>query len=166
MARYFRIKGTDKVVSAGCLKEAIKKLVHPTDFTYRPHWYTRVNRLSWADVQTPNGFKCIVEEVAKGEGFGRDGGEIAWVERFVSAGGRRYYYEVYYAPTGTKRDANECYGRRVHYTEQDTLPNTVVRFLTGDDVRCETTYTNTGKVEVTTKKDASNWLTNLKNQRR
>lgn len=63
MKRY-RIRGTWYTVEATCLKQAIRKLVtKDDDFTYHPHWYTRKNRKSWAEVETDYGYKCIVEEV-------------------------------------------------------------------------------------------------------
>lgn len=154
--RHFRIKGSTYTVSASCLLDAIRKLVCKDEELagYERHWYTRVNRLSWAKVRTTYGYECIVEEVKRDEGYGKEGGTIVEVERFVSAGGRRYHYNVYYATTGTRRDYNEHYGRRVTYNENDNLPTTVVEFLTADDTNCETTYTNTGRFEVYTKKEA------------
>lgn len=61
----FRIKGSTEIVKAQCLKQAILKLVCDTDELkwYRPHWYTRSNRKSWAEVETNYGYHCIVEEV-------------------------------------------------------------------------------------------------------
>ena len=55
------LKGT---VKATCLKQALFKLVDSDgDFTYRPHWYTRSNRKSWAEFETGYGYSGVVEEV-------------------------------------------------------------------------------------------------------
>ncbi len=62
--RRFRIKGNTEIVNAGCLKQAIRKLVaEDGDYVYTPHWYTRSSRKSWAEVRTTWGYECIVEEV-------------------------------------------------------------------------------------------------------
>ena len=60
----FRIRGTWYTVKATCLKQALLKLVDSDgDFTYRPHWYTRSNRKSWAEFETGYGYRGVVEEV-------------------------------------------------------------------------------------------------------
>lgn len=60
----YRIRGTWYTVKASCLKQAITKLVTDDgDFTYKPHWYTRSNRKSWAEFETGYGYKGVVEEV-------------------------------------------------------------------------------------------------------
>ena len=52
------------MVKATCLKQALLKLVDSDgDFTYRPHWYTRSNRKSWAEFETGYGYRGVVEEV-------------------------------------------------------------------------------------------------------
>lgn len=62
--RKFRIRGTWYTVNASCLKQALLKLVDEDgDFTYRPHWYTRSTRKSWAEFQTSYGYSGIIEEV-------------------------------------------------------------------------------------------------------
>lgn len=142
--RHWRIKGSTYTVGAPCVREAIRKLVCDDDELagYTRHWYTRTNRLSWAEVRTTYGYNCIIEEVQKDDGWGKEGGTIKCVEKFVSAGGRRCRYTVYYA--------NAKGTGFVRYDQNDNLPITVTEFLTSDKVRCETTYTNTGRVEVTT----------------
>ena len=60
----FRIRGTWYTVKATCLKQTLLKLVDSDgDFTYRPHWYTRSNRKSWAEFETGYGYRGVVEEV-------------------------------------------------------------------------------------------------------
>ena len=60
----FRIRGTWYTVKATCIKQALLKLVDSDgDFTYRPHWYTRSNRKSWAEFETGYGYRGVVEEV-------------------------------------------------------------------------------------------------------
>ena len=60
----YRIIGSTEIIKASCLKQAIRILVTPdSDFQYTPHWYTKSNRLSWAEVSTDYGYDCIVEEV-------------------------------------------------------------------------------------------------------
>lgn len=60
----FRIRGTWYTVKATCLKQALLKLVDSDgDFTYRPNWYTRSNRKSWAEFETGYGYSGVVEEV-------------------------------------------------------------------------------------------------------
>lgn len=62
----YRIKGLWYTVKASCLKDAIRKLVTPDESEikyYTPHWYTRINKKSWAEVETTYGYKCIIEEV-------------------------------------------------------------------------------------------------------
>lgn len=60
----YRIKGTWYTVRANSFPQALRKLVDEDgDFTYKPHWYTRSNRKSWAEFQTGYGYSGIIEEV-------------------------------------------------------------------------------------------------------
>ena len=53
-----------EIVKASCIKQALLKLVDADgDFTYRPHWYTKSGRKSWAEFETSYGYKGILEEV-------------------------------------------------------------------------------------------------------
>ena len=62
--KQYRIKGNTGTVKASCMKQAIYKLVDEDgEFVYKNHWYTRSNQKAWAEVETPWGYKCIVEEV-------------------------------------------------------------------------------------------------------
>ena len=62
--KQYKIKGNTEVVKAGCMKQALYKLIDPDgDFVYRNHWYTRSKRKAWAEVETSYGYKCIVVEV-------------------------------------------------------------------------------------------------------
>lgn len=62
--RKYRIKGNTEIVKASCMKQALLKLIDKDgEFTYRNHFYTRSNRKAWAEVKTPWGYKCIVQEI-------------------------------------------------------------------------------------------------------
>lgn len=62
--KQYRIKGNTEKVKASCMKQAIYKLVDEDgEFVYKNHWYTRSNKKAWAEVETPWGYNCIVEEV-------------------------------------------------------------------------------------------------------
>lgn len=60
----FRIRGCWYAVTATCLKDALRKLVDPDlNLVYKPHWYTRDSRKSWASFETIYGYSGVVEEV-------------------------------------------------------------------------------------------------------
>lgn len=62
--RYYRIRGTTEIIKASCMNEAIRKLVdNDMNFVYKNHWYTKSNRMAWAEVVTDYGYRCIVDEI-------------------------------------------------------------------------------------------------------
>lgn len=60
-------------------------------------------------------------------------------------GSESYWFHVYY----TRNDGWMYRTRR--YRDKDNLPMTATLFLLADDTKCETHYTETGKVEYFTK---------------